>query len=175
MRRIYPIFSVLSSGSEDCSVKIWDWQLGGLERAIKVPTNAVTDVDSGGPRRATQLASCSNDLTIKLYDPSEDYQNIRTLPGHDYSVSAVRFIPLGAGNLFVSASRDKTLRIWDVLADHCVKILQGHVDWVRGVFPSLGGRFLLSAGDDRIGQLWDIAMANPEAKLELIRHEHVGH
>ncbi|CRK30917.1 hypothetical protein BN1708_015877, partial [Verticillium longisporum] len=90
-----------------------------LERTIKGHTNAVLDVDFGGPRGGTLLASCSNDLTIKLWDPSDEYKNIRTLPGHDHSVSCVRFIPSGAagapssGNLLVSASRDKTLRIWD--------------------------------------------------------------
>ncbi|KAJ0164570.1 Nuclear distribution protein nudF-2 [Colletotrichum tanaceti] len=175
----HPVFSALASGSEDCTIKVWDWELGELEKTIKGHTKAVTDVDFGGPRGATLLASCSNDLTIKLWDPSDDYKNIRTLPGHDHSVSAVRFVPSGAsgapgsGNLLVSASRDKTLRIWDVSTGYCVKTLRGHTDWIRDVCPSLDGRFLLSAGDDYTGRLWDISVGNPEVKLTLIRHEHV--
>ncbi|TQN64267.1 Nuclear distribution protein PAC1 [Colletotrichum shisoi] len=174
----HPVFSALASGSEDCTIKIWDWELGELEKTIKGHTKAVTDVDFGGPRGATLLASCSNDLTIKLWDPSDGYKNTRTLPGHDHSVSAVRFIPSGAagapgsGNLLVSASRDKTLRIWDVSTGYCVKTLRGHADWVRDVCPSLDGRFLLSAGDDYTGRLWDISAASPEIKLTLTRHEH---
>ncbi|OHE91408.1 nuclear distribution protein pac-1a, partial [Colletotrichum orchidophilum] len=166
-------------GSEDCTIKIWDWELGELERTMKGHTKAVTDVDFGGPRGAILLASCSNDLTIKLWDPSDDYKNIRTLPGHDHSVSAVRFISSGSagnpgsGNLLVSASRDKTLRIWDVATGYCVKTLQGHTDWIRDVYPSPDGRFLLSAGDDRTGRVWDISTANLEAKVTLIHHEHV--
>lgn len=175
----HPVFSTLASGSEDCTIKIWDWELGELERTIKGHTKAVSDIDFGGPQGATLLASCSNDLTIKLWDPSDDYKNIRTLPGHDHSVSAVRFIPSGAagapgsGNLLVSASRDKTLRIWNVTTGYCIKTLRGHADWVRDVCPSADGRFLLSAGDDHTGRLWDIDAANPEVKLTLIRHEHV--
>lgn len=92
----HPIFSSLASGSEDCTIKIWDWELGELERTIKGHTKAVLDVDFGGPRGGTLLASCSSDLTIKLWDPADEYKNIRTLPGHDHSVSAVRFIPSGA-------------------------------------------------------------------------------
>ena len=68
----HPVFSVLASGSEDCTVKVWDWELGELEKTVKGHTKAVTDVDFGGPRGATLLASCSNDLTIKLWDPSDD-------------------------------------------------------------------------------------------------------
>jgi platelet-activating factor acetylhydrolase IB subunit alpha len=111
----HPIFSSLASGSEDTTIKIWDWELGELERTIKGHTKGVLDVDFGGPRGGTLLASCSSDLTIKLWDPSDEYKNIRTLPGHDHSVSAIRFVPSGAagspssGNLLVSASRDKTL------------------------------------------------------------------
>lgn len=175
----HPIFSSLASGSEDCTIKIWDWELGELERTIKGHTKAVLDLDFGGPRGGTLLASCSSDLTIKLWDPADDYKNIRTLPGHDHSVSAVRFVPSGAagapasGNLLVSASRDKTLRIWDVSTGYCVKTLRGHADWVRDVCPSLDGRYLLSAGVDQSARLWDISLPTPETKITLFGHEHV--
>ncbi|KAJ5379841.1 Nuclear distribution protein nudF 1 [Penicillium cataractarum] len=173
----HPIFSSLASGSEDTTIKIWDWELGELERTIKGHTRAVLDVDYGGPRGGTLLASCSSDLTIKLWDPADEYKNIRTLPGHDHSVSAVRFIPSGAagspmsGNLLVSASRDMTLRIWDVTTGYCVKTLQGHSAWVRDVAPSPDGRFLFSAGDDQVPRLWDISSGEPKATF--LGHEHV--
>jgi platelet-activating factor acetylhydrolase IB subunit alpha len=172
----HPIFSSLASGSDDTTIKIWDWELGELERTIKGHTRAVLDVDYGGPRGGTLLASCSSDLTIKLWDPADEYKNIRTLPGHDHSVSAVRFIPSGAagspmsGNLLVSASRDMTLRIWDVTTGYCVKTLQGHGDWVRDVAPSPDGRFLFSGGDDRVPRLWDVSSG--ETKSTFLGHEH---
>ena len=173
----HPIFSSLASGSEDTTIKIWDWELGELERTVKGHTKAVLDVDYGGPRGGTLLASCSSDLTIKLWDPSDEYKNIRTLPGHDHSVSAVRFIPSGAagapmsGNLLVSASRDKTLKIWDVTTGYCVKTLRGHLDWVRDVSPSFDGRWLLSAGNDQTARLWDASSG--DTKATFLGHEHV--
>jgi platelet-activating factor acetylhydrolase IB subunit alpha len=173
----HPVFSSLASGSEDYTIKIWDWELGELERTIKGHTKAVLDVDFGGPRGGTLLASCSSDLTIKLWDPSDEYKNIRTLPGHDHSVSAVRFVPSGAagspssGNLLVSASRDKTLRVWDVSTGYCVKTIRGHADWVRDVSPSFDGRWLLSAGNDQTARLWDASSGEPKATL--LGHEHV--
>jgi platelet-activating factor acetylhydrolase IB subunit alpha len=172
----HPVFSSLASGSEDYTIKIWDWELGELERTMRAHTKAVLDVDFGGPRGGTLLASCSSDLTIKLWDPSDEYKNIRTLTGHDHSVSAVRFVPSGAagspssGNLLVSASRDKTLRIWDVSTGYCVKTISGHADWVRDVSPSFDGRFLLSAGHDQTARIWDAS--NGELKATLLGHEH---
>lgn len=174
----HPVFSSLASGSEDTTIKIWDWELGELERTVKGHTKAVLDLDFGGPKGNTLLASCSSDLTIKLWDPSDEYKNIRTFPGHDHSVSAVRFIPSGAAgdsstsNLLVSASRDHTLRIWDVSTGYCVKTLRGHSEWVRTVCPSIDGHYLLSAGKDQIPRLWDISLANPEARVTFVGHEH---
>jgi len=76
-----------------------------------------------------------------------------------------------SGNLLVSASRDKTLRIWDVTTGYCVKTLQGHSDWVRDVAASPDGRFLFSGGNDQIPRLWDISSA--ETKATFLGHEHV--
>ena len=173
----HPIFSSLASASEDTTLKIWDWELGELERTVKGHTKAVLDCDFGGPRGGTLLASCSQDLTIKLWDPSDEYKNIRTLPGHDHSVSSVRFIPSGAagspasGNLLVSTSSDTTLRIWDVTTGYCVKTLRGHSNWVRSVSPSFDGRWLLSAGNDQVARLWDASSG--EMKATFLGHEHV--
>lgn len=173
----HPVFSSLASGGEDTTIKVWDWELGELERTVKGHTKAVLDVDYGGPRGGTLLASCSSDLTIKLWDPSEEYKNIRTLPGHDHSVSAIRFIPSGSagaplsGNLLVSASRDKTLRVWDVTTGYCIKTLRGHSEWVRDVSPSSDGRWLLSVGNDQTARIWDAGSA--ECKIAIAAHDHV--
>ena len=58
------------------------------------------------------LVTCSTDLTIKLWDTANDYKNVRTLHGHDHSISTVRFTQ--DGERLVSASRDKTIRVWEV-------------------------------------------------------------
>lgn len=172
----HPIFSSLASASEDTTIKIWDWELGELERTIKGHTKGVLDLDYGGPRGQTLLASCSSDLTIKLWDPASDYKNIRTLPGHDHSVSCVRFLPSPAtpgasSNLLASASRDKTIRIWDVTTGYCIRTLRGHADWVRSLSPSFDGRWLLSVSNDQSARLWDASSG--EAKTTFVGHEHV--
>ena len=176
----HPLFSSLASGSEDCSVKIWDYELGELERTLKSHTKAVLDVDFGGPRGGTLLASCSSDLTIKLWDPADEYKNIRTLPGHDHSVSSVRFIPSGAagaplsGNLLASASRDKTIRIWDVTTGYCLRTLRGHGEWVRSLSPTIDGRWLMSTSSDQSARMWDLTQPESNSlKQTFLAHDHV--
>ncbi|PFH56035.1 hypothetical protein XA68_17175 [Ophiocordyceps unilateralis] len=172
----HPVYSSIASGSDDCTLKVWDWEFGELERTIKGHTKAVRDVDYGGPRGAVLLASCSSDLTIKLWDPAAGYNNIRTLQGHEHSISAVRFIPAASGkyaNMLVSASGDQNLKIWDTATGFCVKTLQGHTGWVRHVFPSPDGRFLLSTGNDRSVRLWDISKPQPENTVTVTGHDNV--
>nr|OQO18822.1 Nuclear distribution protein PAC1 [Rachicladosporium sp. CCFEE 5018] len=176
----HPLFSSLASASEDCTIKIWDYELGELERTLKSHTKAVLDVDYGGPRGHTLLASCSSDLTIKLWDASDEYKNIRTLPGHDHSVSTVRFIPSGAagaplsGNLLASASRDKTIRIWDATTGYCLRTFRGHNEWVRSLSPTPEGRFLLSTSSDQTARLWDLSQPDSNAlRQTLAAHDHV--
>lgn len=165
----HPVYSTIASGDRGSAIKIWDWELGELDKTIKGHTNAITGVDFGGPKGHILLASCSSDLTIKLWDPAVGYKNTRTLSGHDHAVSAVRFMPLG--NLLVSASWDTTLRIWDVTTGYCVKTIHGHSDRVRDVCPSLDGAFLLSTGDDQTVRLWNVSGSQAENKLTLIGHE----
>jgi len=167
---------IVTGGDGDATIKIWDWEFGELEKTVKGHTKAVLGLDYGGLRGATLLASCSSDLTIKLWDPADDYANIRTLIGHDHSVSAVRFIPSGvasSGNLLASASRDATVAIWDVTTGSCLRTLRGHSDWIRDVFPSCDGRFLLSTGNDRTIRLWDMSSPSPEPKLTMYGHENI--
>ncbi|KAA8913179.1 hypothetical protein TRICI_003241 [Trichomonascus ciferrii] len=165
----HSVFSVIASASEDGSIKIWDWELGELERTIKGHTKSVVDIDFGGPLDEILLASCSSDLSIKLWDPQNDYANIKTLTGHDHTISSVRFTPQGTHLL--SASRDCTVRIWDVKSGYAVRTIHGHSEWVKTVAPSLDGQFVLSAGIDQSARI--ASFLTGEGKLAFIGHEHV--
>lgn len=104
--------------------------------------------------------TCSSDLTVKLWDTFNEYTNVKTLHGHDHSVSSVRFMP--DGEHLVSASRDKTIRVWQVSSgyvsslvpltnptSYCTKTFTGHAEWVREAVPSEDGRWLVSASNDQ--------------------------
>ena len=69
------------------------------------------------------LASCSADMSIKLWD-FQTYECIKTMHGHDHNVSSVSFLP--SSDYIVSSSRDKTIKMWEVQTGFCVRTYSGH-------------------------------------------------
>ncbi|KAK9475040.1 WD40-repeat-containing domain protein [Dipodascopsis tothii] len=150
----HPVFAELASASDDASVRIWDWETGGAVKTLSGHTKPVLDVDYGGPAGAVLLASGSADLTIRLWAATDEYRPVRTLAGHEHSVSAVRFS--ADGRQLVSGSRDASVRVWDVASGVCARVVAGHTDWVRAVAVA-PGHVIVSVGADRAVRVSDAA------------------
>ena len=130
-------------------------------------TNAVQDIafnESGA-----LLASCSADLTVKLWDV-QSYTCLKTLYGHDHNVSAVCFV----GARVVSVSRDKTIKVWEAESGYCLATVHGHDEWVRCVAASPQGDALYTGSSDHSVRAWKLDAAAKVTELGRWRgHEHV--
>ena len=91
---------------------------------------------------------------------------LRTLDGHHASVRAV--VLTSDGKHALSASNDKTLRLWNVESGKTVRELRGHADVVNAVALSPDGKYALSASDDHTLRLWNLAAG--ETVSEMIGH-----
>ena len=59
------------------------------------------------------------------------------------------------GKQVVSASKDKTLKVWDLETGRVLRTLEGHSDYVMGVALTPDGKRAVSAGD-RTLKVWDL-------------------
>jgi WD40 repeat protein/serine/threonine protein kinase len=76
------------------------------------------------------------------------------MEGHADGILDAAISPDGARA--ISASKDGTLRVWDVPTGRELRSLVGHKGWVIGVALSPDGKRALSAGDDKTVRLWDV-------------------
>ena len=147
----------------------------------------------------SHLVSCSSDLGIKLWDLA-NYTCVRTLRGHDHTISSVRFLPppLNGGDatessaagaptgegpatstgleysvtgasFVLSASRDATVKLWDMETGFCEHTYQDHNEWVRCLAARPGS--WASAGNDHVIYVYDYKEKKKSAELR--GHEHV--
>jgi WD40 repeat protein len=90
--------------------------------------------------------------TIIAQESGDTYDGL--LEGHTSSVVSIAFSP--DGRLLVSASSDRTIRIWDAATGTLEQMLDDHIDWASAVTFSPDGRRLLLASGEAIWT-WDIA------------------
>ncbi|ETO03613.1 WD-40 repeat-containing protein [Reticulomyxa filosa] len=85
---------------------------------------------------------------------AKSFKLSKFLEGHSHYVNTVKFSP--DGTKIVSASCDKTIRIWDIRSGKEIKLLKGHSDIVNEAQFSPDGSTIVSCSKDNTIRLWDI-------------------
>jgi cytochrome c len=116
-------------------------------------------------RDGTRLATGDHDGRILLWN-LVDGALTATLPGNGFAVNALAF---AADGRLVSASADKTVRVWDVAARQERLRYEGHEDPVVSLALSPDGSFAASATSQGTVDLWELADGAPRRSLYAAR------
>lgn len=84
---------------------------------------------------------------------------IKSIPAHEWAIYDIAYSP--NSKLFATASRDKTIKIWDSKTFELLKVInkekdRGHLNSVNKLIWSTYNNYLISAGDDRAIIIWEI-------------------
>ncbi|WP_437916839.1 AAA family ATPase [Sorangium sp. So ce302] len=88
----------------------------------------------------------------------------RTLHGHSGRVNACAISP--DGQRIVSASDDRTLKVWDLGTGKLLSTLEGHVWSVNACAISPDGQRIVSASNDKTLKVWDLGTGKLLSTLE---------
>jgi WD40 repeat protein len=135
------------SASWDKTLKVWELRYGQLKHG-----QPVSSIEGQGffDKVATHLLWWG--------------RKVLTLTGHEGWVNAVAVLP--DGRHAVSASSDRTLKVWSLVSGTEVRTLSGHDGSVAAVAVTPDGRYVISGSSDRTVRLWDVATG-----LEVSRYE----
>lgn len=148
--------SRMVTGGGDNTARIWDCDTGTPLHTLKGHTSWVLVV-SWSPD-GTTIATGSMDNTVRLWDPNNGQALGTPLKGHAKWVRSLAWEPYhlqatGRPRL-ASASKDATVRIWDVVSRRIENVLSGHKDSVSCVRWGGTGKIYTSSQDKTV-KMWD--------------------
>jgi RNA polymerase sigma factor (sigma-70 family) len=157
-----PDGKMLLTAGVDGTARLTDAATGKMLRTLAVQKDAVFSavfspdgrllVTAGGPHEIAAAGNVAG--ATKVWDAATGKQ-IRSLAGHEMTVSSAAFSP--DGRTVATSSFDKTVRVWDVATGKELTEAKGHDFYVRQVAFSPDGKFLASAGFDETVRVWDAA------------------
>ncbi|MFM9944635.1 MAG: WD40 repeat domain-containing protein [Bacteroidia bacterium] len=138
------------TGSNDGT--IIQYELAKNKERKVTNTNPVSSIAVGMDRKTIYCSD--NTSIIKRYDMLNPNVPVVNYEGHTDQVNCV--VLSKDGKFLISASSDKTIKIWNTLTGKIEKTLTGH-DWkVLSVAISANGKYIVSGSNDGSTKLWDV-------------------
>jgi WD40 repeat protein len=160
------------SGANDRTLRVWNLETGEILSTLTGHTEPVQAVAVTPDGR--RVVSGSTDRSLKVWDILAILDTslatgkivseaTRTLEGHTDSITSVAVTP--DGQRAISASNDKTLKVWDLETGKSLYTLRGHTHWVTSVAMTQDGRRAVSASNDKMLKVWDLETGTPLCTL----------
>src|ERR1700739_4780503 len=81
-------------------------------------------------------------------------EKVQEFKGHTDLVTDVAFSP--DGRAIATASKDKTIKLWNTAQGEAVRTFRGHLNSVESISFSPDGQYLLTGSEDKTARLWDV-------------------
>ncbi|PPQ85245.1 hypothetical protein CVT25_010018 [Psilocybe cyanescens] len=147
----------IMSRSIDGSVRVWDAYTGHEFQVPNDSSESVTYVAFS--RDGTHVAWGSEDGHVRISDVTSKHPEAKVFKLKPSPVNTVLSIALSNDGTMIasSSSGEHIVRLWDVLTGDELRVLNGHIDWVRVVAFSGDAKQIVSGSDDKSVRVWDVS------------------
>ncbi|XP_057305123.1 cleavage stimulation factor subunit 1-like [Hydractinia symbiolongicarpus] len=155
----HPTTSVLVSGGEDRKVNLFDYTKSTVKKAYKCIGEVESVRDISIHPSGDFLLVATDHPTVRLYDLTtlQCYVSANPEDQHTASLTSVRYCP--AANLYVTASKDGSWKLWDGVSNRCVQTYRNAHDGaeIHSVRFTKNSKFVLTSGRDSTAKLWELS------------------
>ncbi|KAK0415304.1 hypothetical protein QR680_011881 [Steinernema hermaphroditum] len=155
----HPRDALLLSGSNDCTLKLFDYSKNAVKRAIKT-INEVARINavSFHPSGEYFLAAADHEV-VRLYNTDSTQCFVCSSPA-DHHIAPVFDVKYSDdARMFVSGGSDGDVKVWDGISNRCIQTFTRAHDGaaICSVQFTKNGKYVLSSGFDSTIKLWELS------------------
>lgn len=154
----HPFESILVSGSDDYSIRFFEYSKPSVKKAFKSIQEASELTQVSFHPSGDYLLAGTRHPTIRLYDVNTFQCFVGSNPQDQHSggITGLKWSP--NANTFASCSIDGSIKIWDGVSHKCINTFHKAHDGkeVCSVVYSRNSKYLLSCGKDSLVKLWEL-------------------
>jgi WD40 repeat protein len=149
------------SGSDDCTVKVWNLERGSEERTLTGHGDWIRRVAVVPSKQ--HAISVSDDRTLRVWDLDSGTE-IQRIKVYFDALTALATTPDGTSA--VTGSHRYALKVWDLERGAEIATLKGHKEQIHDVAVAPDGKYAVSASADCTLKVWNLSNGAEERTLK---------
>lgn len=152
----HPTLPQVAIGYSDHYIRVIDTRNFQLLRAWQAHENSVFSLQY---INENQLLSVGRDAHIRLWSVSENYESIKAVPAHLYTINHITLSP--DKQFIATAGLDKSIKIWRISDLKLLKVIDkarhaGHGTSINKLVWTAHNNWIVACSDDRSISVWEL-------------------
>jgi len=166
---------IVISGSFDRTLRIWSPEAPDcvLKNTLEMPRFVWSVVQS---TRIIFAGLSGGDIQMLLRQPGLGAQVGERLTGHTDDVEALNISPsepCGSEEVLLSASSDKSIRLWELQSLQCLHILDAEAGIPTSLAFKVGSKVIACCHGGKFAAVWDLAVSQTKKGASLKPQKHI--
>jgi len=155
----HPKEQILVSGSRDCTVRLFDYSRTSVKKAFRVINESAQVQSLSFHPTGDYLIVGTKQPVLRVYDVNTSQCFVSNHLDGCHKGEIMSLAWSSDGKMYVSASVDGSIKIWDGVSSKCINTIAKAHDGteVGSVTFTRNNKYILSSGKDSLVKLWELS------------------